>query len=189
MDKIVLASASEGRKELFYQAFGNDIIISPMDILEEEHYSMPVKDMVCFLAQKKAQACALLYPEDYVFAFDTMVECQGKVLGKPSSKKEAEEMLKELSGKRQSVWTGYAFFYKNKTSYGVEEAQLILKLSPEEIKAYAAKHPVTKYAGAYALQKSDTKAQMIKGNFDVVVGACMNKVLSFVRETGNFNSF
>lgn len=179
---IILASASEGRKELFSKAFGADFICRPMDIPEETYYHLPIREMVQILARRKAEACAALHPNDCVFAFDTMVECAGAILGKPADRNEAKEMLTRLSGKEQSVWTGYAFACGGHFIEGAEEAVLVLSLSPGEIEDYVRKYPVTKYAGAYAIQKSDTKAQLLRGSFDVVVGACMDRAKEFYKK-------
>lgn len=179
MRPLILASASEGRKELFLREFGPDFLCRPMDIPEEQAYHLPVQEMVRVLAEQKAKACAALYPEACVFAFDTMVECGGAVLGKPSGLNEARAMLAALSGKEQSVWTGYAFACGGRLESGADEAVLVLSLSPEEIEAYIHKHPVTKYAGSYALQKTDTKARLLRGSYEVVVGACMARARAF----------
>ncbi|MGL5720843.1 MAG: Maf family protein [Brevinema sp.] len=182
MARVVLASASEGRKELFLAHFGGEIITQPMDIAEEECYHLPVNQMVEVLAQQKARACAQKYPQDIVFAFDTMVECDKKVLGKPETLDEAREMLLKLTQKEQNVWTGYSFKYKNTEKSGVEKATLILDLSPEEIESYIVTHPVTKFAGAYAVQKEDTRWHLISGTMDVVVGACMAQAEDFYQQ-------
>lgn len=179
---IILASASEGRKELFSKAFGEGFICRPMDIPEESYYHLPIKEMVQLLARRKAEACAALHPDGCIFAFDTMVECEGTILGKPADRTEAKEMLSRLSGKEQSVWTGYAFACGGHFAEGAEEAVLVLNLRPAEIENYIHRHPVTKYAGAYAIQKSDTKAQLLRGSFDVVVGACMDRAQEFYKK-------
>ena len=180
--RIVLASASEGRKELFLSHFGEDFIIQPMDIAEEELYHLPVREMVEALAQQKARACAQKYPQDVVFAFDTMVECGGEVLGKPENIDDARKMLRRLTQKEQNVWTGYSFKYKEIEQSGVEKATLILDLSNEEIENYIVTHPVTKFAGAYAIQKKDTRCHLISGTMDVIIGACMEQAVAFYQK-------
>ncbi|MGL5255263.1 MAG: Maf family protein [Brevinema sp.] len=182
MARIVLASASEGRRELFSAQFRDDFIVQPMDIVEEESYHLPVNEMVEVLSQRKSSACALIYPDDIVFAFDTMVECEGKVLGKPQNRDEAREMLHQLTQKPQTVWTGFSFQYKDKKQSGVEKASLILDLTKEEIESYISNHPVTKFAGAYAVQKEDTRWHLISGSIDVVIGACMQQASCFYQQ-------
>ena len=153
-----------------------------MDIAEEELYHLPVSEMVEVLAQQKACACTQLYPQDVVFAFDTMVECDGEVLGKPENIDEARKMLQKLTKKEQNVWTGYSFKYKEIEQSGVEKATLILDLTNEEIENYVVTHPVTKFAGAYAIQKKDMRCQLISGTMDVVIGACMDQAMDFYQK-------
>lgn len=45
------------------------------------------------LAERKADTALLAYPDACVCGFDTVVECQDTILGKPSDLQHAREML------------------------------------------------------------------------------------------------
>lgn len=181
MQQIILASGSEGRKELFNQYFGQNFSVHVTGVDEDDLSNLSPCQMVEKLAQRKANAIAPHFFNDFVCAFDTTVECQNKILGKPSTNKEAKEMLLFLHQKKQTVWTGYAFVYKEKCKYGVEKSELILSMTEEEIKSYIKNHPVTKFAGAYAIQKQDTNIKILSGSIDTIIGAPMNIVIEFIK--------
>lgn len=185
MNQIILASGSEGRKELFQQSFGNNFSTYVSDIDESLFSAATPKELVTVLAQQKGLATHQLFPNDYVCAFDTVVSCNDSILGKPSSIQEAKEMLLFLNNKIQTVWTGYAFYYQNHHQFDAVSAELILSMSSEQIEHYIQKHPVTKFAGSYAIQKEDTNIKIISGSQDVIIGAPMNLVESFIHQCLN----
>ncbi|MGL4389070.1 MAG: Maf family protein [Brevinema sp.] len=181
MKKILLASGSEGRKELFSQHFEEfSVIISGCEEKDLEH--LPSKEMVQALAERKASFVAKDHWNDFVCAFDTMVECQQQTLGKPNNIEEARTMLSFLSGKEQIVWTGYAISYQGKIHSGVDHSVLILEISPEAIEDYILTHPVTKFAGAYAIQKKDTNILIRFGSIDTIIGAPIRLVKKIINE-------
>lgn len=99
MEKIILASGSPRRKELLEQAgISFTIKVSEADetITKKEPW-----EAVMELAARKARAVAEsgLEEEDViVIGADTVVAVDGKILGKPHSKEEAEEMLRFFPG-------------------------------------------------------------------------------------------
>ncbi len=179
MNQIILASGSEGRRELFQEAFGENFKVYISNVVEDFESTDP-KTLVHHLAKQKADETFLHYPEDFVFAFDTVVSCQNQILGKPSTIDEARQMLHFLRQKPQIVWTGYAIYYKDIRVNDAVSSELILSLTDEEIEDYISTHPVTKFAGAYAIQKIDNKIQILSGSMDIIVGAPMNIVRDFV---------
>ncbi|MFN4216205.1 MAG: Maf family protein [Brevinematales bacterium] len=189
-DRIILASASIGRKMLFQQTV-RDFVIEVSEVDEERFSHENPKELPRILAEAKAQAVSRRFPDDYVFAFDTIVFCQGKIIGKPKDKEEAKVFLRFLSGKQQSVISGYAFFHQNKhiAESGSEETILsFAHLSEEFIENYVNTHPVTRFAGGYAIQNDDQFIYIEKGSFDVIVGAPMDKVITFLKKVGLENN-
>lgn len=185
-NRIILASASIGRKMLFEQTI-RDFIIEVSHVDEESFSSSNPRTLPRILAEAKAEEVSQRFPDDYVFAFDTIVLCEDKIIGKPKDKEEAKAFLRFLSGKKQSVISGYAFFSKNKNirESGIEETFLrFASLSDTFIEEYVNTHPVTKFAGGYAIQNDDKFIQIEKGSFDVIVGAPMYRVVDFIRRVG-----
>lgn len=180
MNKIILASESEGRKELFAQHFGTGFKTCPSKFVENEYFHLAPEQMVLQLAQQKSTTIALVFPDDFVFAFDTTVACKNKNLGKPKNLEEAFLMLQFLNQKKQVVWTGYSIEYKGIKKSGVTCAELILSITDEEITRYINTHSVTMFAGAYAIQKQDANIVIISGSMDTIIGAPMDIVLEFI---------
>lgn len=182
MDRIILASGSQGRRELFEQHFGLNFMIQASGVEEEDLFSLSPQDMVCQLAQRKSSFVAQEYPEDFVFAFDTTVSCEGKCFGKPQNLDEAEEMLCALNHKMQTVWTGYAMEYKGFQKSGTAYAELVISLTEQEIQSYLQEHPVINFAGAYAIQTNDIYITVLSGDMDTIIGAPMGEVYAFLKQ-------
>ena len=103
--KIILASASPRRKELLKEIVGSFEII-PASGEEKVDKTLPPEQIVCALAENKCKEVFEKHPDCAVIGCDTIVYYKGKVLGKPKSRAEAEQTLKELSGNTHSVYTG-----------------------------------------------------------------------------------
>ncbi len=108
--KIILASGSPRRLELI-----KELGIEPTVIVSEEEEKTDADDpagVVISLSSRKAlNVCRLLKPEDIetgclVIGADTIVVCNGEILGKPGSAGEAFTMLRMLSGRDHEVYTG-----------------------------------------------------------------------------------
>ncbi len=181
MDRIILASKSVGRKKLFEQYFKN-FIIYPSDI-DEEGLSLPPRKLVVELSIKKAESISKLFKDDYVFGFDTVVVCGGRIIGKPSTKEEGKEYLKFLSGKFQSIYSGYCVINLNRKLKKYGYARTLVKfarLTEDWIENYVSNMPVTLFAGGYAIQDNDKFVKIIFGNKDTIIGAPMQKVIKAI---------
>jgi|GEM_PF-818329 len=181
-NRLILASASIGRKMLF-EAMIQDFTIVVSNVDEKQFSHEDPRELPRHLAQAKAEAVAQSYPDDWVMAFDTLVLCENRLIGKPSSKEEAKTMLRFLSGKRQSVISGYAFVHAHKNIHESGKEETILhfaELTDDFIENYVNTHPVTRFAGGYAIQNDDQFITIEKGSFDVIVGAPMKKVREFL---------
>ncbi|MGL4563210.1 MAG: Maf family protein [Brevinema sp.] len=181
MKNIILASGSVGRKELFAEYFETfKVVVSGAE--EEDLASLPVKKMVQALAERKAKIVARDYDNDFVCAFDTMVECHGSVIGKPKNKIDAKRILSYLINKEQTVWTGYAIIYQGHLFSGTESATLLLTMDHQSLDRYISEHPVTTFAGGYAIQKQDTNVIIKSGTLDTIIGAPMSLVTEFIKK-------
>jgi septum formation protein len=89
-----------------------------------------------------------------VLGADTVVVCDGEVMGKPSDAADAERMLLRLSGRTHQVVTGVAVAWsEGRTEVAAELTQVTMRtLSPEEILAYVSTGEPMDKAGAYAIQ-------------------------------------
>ena len=101
---LILASASPRRKELL-SLFHIPFTIRVADIDEAMDPGKAPFDEVARVSHLKALAVKPA-PGEIVIAADTIVVCEGKVLGKPHSQAEAVAMLRLLSGRDHQVMTG-----------------------------------------------------------------------------------
>jgi len=105
-NKIILASQSPRRKQLLEWAnIDFDVIIS--DAAESYPSNMKPEDVAVYIAKNKANAIVNKFkPTMPVLAADTIVVCESKIIGKPTDRKDAIQIIQTLSGKTHQVITG-----------------------------------------------------------------------------------
>ena len=105
--RFVLASRSPRRRQIL------ELAGWPFDVQESQADETiapgtPPDEAVQLLARRKVEAVAPSVPDAYVLGADTIVVCDGRLLGKPRTEEEAFAMLRLLSGRTHDVWTGVA---------------------------------------------------------------------------------
>ena len=148
---IILASASPRRKELL-GLFRVPFEIRVADIDETMNPNKAPFDEVARVSRLKALAVSR-EEDDTVIAADTIVVCEGRVLGKPKDQQEACEMLRLLSGRDHQVMTGVTVVKGQQAETFTEVTDLHFRpLSEEEIEAYVATGEPMDKAGSYGIQ-------------------------------------
>ena len=148
---LILASASPRRKELL-GLFGLPFAIRVADIDETMDKSKSPFDEVGRVSRAKALAVPRAEAE-IVIAADTIVVCEGKVLGKPHDTEEAKAMLRLLSGRDHQVMTGCTVLAGERCETFTEVTDLHFRsLSEKEIERYVASGEPMDKAGAYGIQ-------------------------------------
>jgi septum formation protein len=167
---LILASASPRRHELLAAA-GIDHVVRPASIDESREPGEPPKEYVLRIAKEKAGAVEAGLGE-IVLGADTIVCVAGEVLGKPATAAEAAAMLRSLSGREHSVFTGIALRRGVKLISDISETVVWFSpISEEEIAAYVATGEPMDKAGAYAIQGYASRfARRIEGCYHNVVG-------------------
>src|SRR3954470_10349771 len=105
--RLILASASPRRRELLGQ-LGVPFEVVVADVIEHEEASTDPRVMVAHNAALKADWVAARHPEAFVLGADTTVFLDGLALNKPRDAADAREMLRRLSGRTHTVFTGVA---------------------------------------------------------------------------------
>jgi septum formation protein len=154
---LILASASPRRRDLLAQA-GYRFEVQASSVPESRK---PEEDAIRFatrLAREKAEEVfarrqASAEPR-LVLGADTVVVCDGEVLGKPTDAADAARMLLLLSGRTHHVVTGVAVVWGPKAAeVAAEVTQVTMRtLSPEDVALYVASGEPMDKAGAYAIQ-------------------------------------
>ena len=165
---IILASASPRRRELL--SYVCEFEVRPTDCDESCDIASP-EEFVRELSRRKALACAA-EAGDIVIGADTVVAIDGEILGKPKDAEDAKNMLRKLSGRTHSVFTGVTVVKDGEAHTFAERTDVtFFELSAETIDRYvASKEPCDK-AGAYGIQgKGCLLVEKINGDYFNVVG-------------------
>ena len=168
--QLILASASPRRKALL-SLFGIPFTVRAADIDETMNPEKPPFDEVARVSRLKALAVSR-GEKDIVIAADTIVVCQGKVLGKPHSEAEAASMLRLLSGRDHQVMTGCTILYGDRAETFTEVTSLHFRpLSEKEIQKYVQSGEPMDKAGAYGIQGGAALfCEKLEGDYYNVMG-------------------
>ena len=149
--QLILASQSPRRKELL-GLFGIPFTVRVADIDETMDLSAPAAEEVARVSRRKALAIPR-EDDDVLIAADTIVVCQGRILGKPHDAQEAYEMLRLLSGRDHQVMTGVTVLRGKEERVFTQITDLHFReLSDKEIYRYIATGEPMDKAGAYGIQ-------------------------------------
>ncbi len=173
---IILASASPRRREIL-TALGAHFTVLSADADESSDIKEPTA-LTEHLARAKGEAALSLLRERgedkgaVIISADTVVYCDGKILGKPHTHSEAYEMLSLLSGRTHEVVTGIAVTYEGKTHTASSQSRVYVDSIPEaEIEKYIESREPFDKAGGYGIQGSFGKwVSRIEGCYFGVVG-------------------
>lgn len=184
--RIILASKSPRRKEILENlGFKFEIITADTD--ESSDVTEP-ESLVQILAVRKGQAVLNIEPEKdtLIISCDTVVACDGRILGKPHSKEEAKEMLRLLSGRSHTVLSGLALFYNGKTISGADKTEVYFANMPESfIESYVASGDPMDKAGSYAVQgRTSLYIDKIDGCYFNVVGLPVRLLAKLIKQLG-----
>ena len=172
--KLILASNSPRRKELLSK-LGYPFEIIPSDC-EEISTAVRPQDVVCELACAKASAVFSRNTDCVVLGCDTVVDLDGRILGKPADRADAIAMLTALSGKTHLVHTGVSVISPVGVWLFCESTSVTFRrLTEREIVRYVDGGYADGKAGAYGIQDCDFVSDY-NGDFDNVVGMPVYKV-------------
>ncbi len=182
---FILASRSPRRHKLLAQ-LGLDFEVHPSDLDEQATLYQPPDELVEHLALAKARLVAPCFPEALTLGADTIVVIDGTVLNKPADAAEARAMLRRLSGRTHTVYTGLALLHPvSKREVTASEATRVsfAPLSDEEIEAYIATGSPLDKAGAYGIQDDYGAVfiRRIEGDYYNVVGLPLHRLYRLLR--------
>lgn len=174
--KLVLASKSPRRSEILRNA-GIDFTVRVADADETIPDGTKPEDAVVFLAARKAMAVERA-DDEIVLGADTVVVLDNQILGKPKDKDDAFNMIKMLSGRVHSVFTGVCAIGNGISMTFAEETKVeFYPLSDDEINEYINTNEPYDKAGAYGIQGLASKfIRGIEGDYFNVVGLPMSSV-------------
>ena len=196
---IYLASRSPRRRELLAQ-FGVPFHLLMFrsdaggEVNEDPQDGEPPRDYVLRVAKEKAltgwtRVVQRRLPRAPVLAADTTVTIDGRILGKPADRADAERMLASLSGRQHEVLTAVALAYEDRLETALSASQVVFRdLSGEEIRAYVATGEPDDKAGAYAIQgRAAMFVAEIHGSHSGIVGLPLFETARLLQTLGQLH--
>jgi septum formation protein len=188
-DTLILASASPRRRELLQQ-IGLQFSVVPSNAPEELLPNETPEEHVVRLSLAKASEVADRSDVEgrWFLGSDTIVLCDGQILGKPEDDREAARMLRLLSGREHRVLSGYALLDRHtgkQRTEAVATAVRFRELTDDEIARYIATGEPADKAGAYAIQGLGVCfVAGIEGSYTNVVGLPLCRLTLAFKELG-----
>ncbi|MEE9350272.1 MAG: Maf family nucleotide pyrophosphatase [Flavobacteriaceae bacterium] len=174
---LILASGSP-RRQQFLKELQLDFSISLKEVDEVFPTNLKKEKITEFLAKLKAAAFGELKDNDILVTADTIVWHNGKMLGKPQSNYEAQEILSQLSGNKHKVFSSVCLKSKDKEVVFSDVTTVYFnRLSQEEINYYVTKFIPYDKAGSYGIQEwiGLIGVKKIKGSYFNVMGFPVHK--------------
>jgi septum formation protein len=172
--RLILASASWGRRELLAQA-GYTFEVIPSNV--EEPTGEGVRDIRSFVQQvawSKAAAVAQRIDSGIVLAADSVGWINGQVIAKPADRDDARRILRLLRGAEHELWTGAILWCRpDDVQLAWQEVSRVAfeGLSDTEIERYLDTRLWQDCSGAYAVQgPEDPYVRVVQGTVSNVVG-------------------
>ena len=151
---LILASGSPRRKELL-SLLGLPFMVQASQSDESVHGGEMPLDYVRRMATEKGKTCAQK-GGFWVLSADTIVEQDGRVIGKPKDFAEAEEILKTLRAKEHQVFTALNLCQNGNSSNTLCQTSVSMRdYSDQEIEEYIHTNSPMDKAGGYAIQDAD----------------------------------
>jgi septum formation protein len=180
MERIVLASQSPRRKQLLEWAeIDFDIIVPQTD--ESFPPGIAINELPIHIAREKALSIqSQLTHQRIILAADTVVVLNNEVIGKPTNRADAIEILSKLSGNKHHVITGVVLVKSEQQVAFADITDVVFhSLTKEQIVFYVDKYKPYDKAGAYAIQEwiGVVGIKSISGDFYNVMGLPVSRVV------------
>lgn len=174
--RLILASASPRRRELLAQ-LGLPFEVVVADVTEHEDPATDPRVMVAHNAALKADWVAVRHPDAVVLGADTTVFLDGSAINKPRDLDEARGMLRRLSGREHTVYTGIAVRRVStglRIDQGVSSQVQFKPFGEAVIEEYLRLVNTLDKAGAYSVQDhTDMIVAGFCGSFSNIMGLPM----------------
>ena len=189
-NKIVLASKSKVRKNIL-ENNGFNCIVKPANIDEETVKESLTKEGATplliskNLAELKANKISEGLNGEVVVGADSVIDLEGNIISKPSSRKEAMEILKKLNGKRHQLISSVCISKNGSMIWNYTDASSLTmkELNLDEIKLYLKKVDDEKlYAyGVYQIEEGGRDLFVkIEGDEDTIMGLPVKKIKEYL---------
>ena len=185
-EKLILASRSPRRRELLHEAGYQFEVCPPMEEAESKLCGTETPaELVARLAYQKAADVARRVGEGVILACDTVVECNGQILGKALDEHHARQILQALSGQEHRVFSGLCLWKipggKPRTRVAITTLRMDA-LSPSQLDEYIVGGQWQGKAGAFGYQDRLGWVHIVEGSESNVVGLPLELLAEMLRE-------
>lgn len=186
--RILLGSNSPRRRELLT---GLDIPYTIVRIDADESYPSDLEggDIPIHISRAKAHAYGPVESDAVLITADTIVWCDGQMLGKPHDEADARRMLRLLSDKTHQVYTAVTMVVGatgEEHSFVVSTDVTFRLITDDEIDYYIRNYRPFDKAGAYGIQEwiGYVACTGLKGSYFNVMGFPVQRVYEELKKRG-----
>jgi nucleoside triphosphate pyrophosphatase len=185
--RLLLASASPRRRQLLAVAgFEFEVVTPTVDEISAGTFTL--REATAWNALRKGLSVARAHPDEVVLAADTLVELDGRVIGKPADSDEAARLLRLLSGQIHVVASSVFIVHLGggrSENFTALSRVVFKKLNDRMIEEYLARVDPLDKAGAYAAQgEGGAIIARIMGSRSNVIGLPMEKTRAALARFG-----
>jgi len=180
---VVLASRSAERRRLLAGLLRRFDVVEP-HVEERASLDKGAEAVVLEHARAKAEEVSHRRPDALVIGADTVVDCGGELLGKPSDRRDAVRMLTRLVCRPHRVVSGvFVIAPDGRRRSALSVAHVRMRRLPRaEIESYVEREDVLQRAGAYALQERDPNVESLRGSPSAVMGLPLEDLARILTE-------
>ena len=185
--KLILASSSPQRLSLLKTIGIKPDKVVPANIKEIPDKKEKPKDFVIRMSKEKAFDVAKENSNSFILSGDTIVAAGRIIIGKPSDRKEAKEILSLLSGRRHRVLSAFTLIKPDLEEIAklVTSKVKFSRLSENDLNEYLDTEEWRGKAGGYAIQsKASSFVPWISGSYTGVMGFPINEVKNVLISSG-----
>ena len=182
---LVLASTSPRRYQIL-TLLGLPFLMVPPASREVLSGARPPAQEALHQARQKAASLVSRFPDAVILGSDTLINLDGRLIGKPSGPDDARAILKRLRGRSHDVMTAVSILHQSKNVDAVETARVTIRdFTDTELDAYLATGDPLDKAGAYAIQGAGRDlVASLDGDYLAVVGLPLRAVAQGLAKLG-----
>ena len=189
---LILASKSKTRQRLLTEA-GLDFVSIPASIderaLNAQHQQRPLIDQAMMLAQAKALAVSVQYPDQWVIGSDQMLDCEGQVFHQIGNRIDALAQLEALNGRAHRLTSALCLAFGGQIEAEIhDEAFLYMKhWSTSELNTYLddVGHGVFGSVGCYHIEAEGARLfERVEGSRSTIMGMPLEPLIDLLHRKG-----
>lgn len=187
--RLILASASPSRLRLLRAAgIEPEVVVSDVDEeqIEAELPNATPEELALVLARAKAQDVAAKHPGRLVLGADSVLDVDGRSMGKPLTPEVAQARIHEIKGRSADLITGHCLIHPGGSIAGAEHTTVhFTDLDDDEIAAYVATGEPLHVAGGFTLDGYGSAfVRAVDGDPSNVIGLSVPLVRQMVQSAG-----